>query len=470
MLGRVSGDAEPGVALIPLLYRPVLLSALSTAIGFISLRLIDVEAIGDLGSALAVGILAAAVGTLLLVPAIVQVFDLRIWPRHLIALERWALSGVRLARRPVPVVAVTVLLLAVALPGALRVVVHTDTLSYFAKDSAVRTGAEFFEEKLSSGFLLNVVVRGQGEGRALDPEMLSTAETIVDRLDRNPNVDRTVSLLDYFHLIDGALRPEAAATAIPDSRNLAAQYLLLYEASGDPADYEPYVNHERSALAIIVPMHGGSSVYIDAARDLDAAVGALPEDMSVETLGSTYLYSRAMEGLTRGIIYGLLTAMALIGAVMLIGLRSVSLAAVAAIPNLAPLLLCAGAIGWLDIPLAMGTSVVGCITLGLAVDDTSHVLGHLDRDRTLAEIYTVVGPPVILTTIALGLGFSTLMLSEFQSVAALGMATSVTLIVALAGDVLLLPSLLALIGYEVGDTDEALTDSIGDEGMEEAAA
>jgi predicted RND superfamily exporter protein len=453
MMARSSDELDPGVALLELLYRPVLLSAVSTGIGFLSLRSIDVVAIGDLGMALAVGIAAAAVGTLLLMPAIVQEFDLQIWPRRINSLEYWSSVGVRWAARPWLVVAVSALLLAVAIPGATRLTVHTDTLSYFKDDNEVRTGAQFFEDRLSSGFLINVVIRGAEEGRALDPEVLAVADQIREHLGASPNVDRTVSMLDYFHLIDAAVRPDAETSALPDSREAAAQYLLLYEASGDPENYEPYINYDRSALAMVVPMHGGSAVYIDTAREIEELTADRPDDINVDTLGSTYLYSRAMDGLTRGIGEGLIIALLLIGAVMLIGLRSFKLAAVAAIPNVAPLVLIAGGMGWLDIPLAMGTSIVGCVTLGLAVDDTAHVLGHLHRETTLAETYRVVGPPVLLTTIALGIGFAALTLSEFQSVAAFGLATGITLVIALLGDLILLPSLLVLIGYRRSDEE-----------------
>ena len=109
--------------------------------------------------------------------------------------------------------------------------------------------------------------------------------------------------------------------------------------------------------------------------------------------------------------------------------------------------------GWSGLPLSVGTSIVGCAALGLAVDDTAHVLGHLSRDRALEETYRIVGRPLMLTTLALSAGFSTLMLSDFQSVAILGKAITITLCVALLFDLLLLPSLLVLIGYRLDGSD-----------------
>jgi predicted RND superfamily exporter protein len=456
LLSRVADDDDPGVALVPLLFRPVLLSGLSTGIGFFSLSLINVEAIGELGLGMSVGILAATAGTLLLLPAIVHLTSVRFDARRISALEHLALHGVRLARRPWIAVGVTALLVAVAIPGVMKLRVHTDTIEYFAEGSLIKQGARFFEEHLASGFLINFVVRGHEPDRVLDSEVLAFADEIADHVEASPTVDRTVSMLDYFYMMDAALVTDRLPRTNPGSREAAAQYMLLYESSGSPEDYDRYINFERSALSVLASVQGGSSAYIELADSLDSILEGAPMGVTVETLGTTFLYSRAMDGLTRGMLLGLAVATLLIGGVMWVGLRSITLAAIAAIPNLTPLLLCGGAIGWFDIPLSMGTSLVGCIALGLAVDDTAHVLGHIDEDESLEDVYRVVGPALILTTIALGLGFSSLTLSEFQSVTALGIATAITLVVALIADLLLLPSLLVFAGYRtVRSEDDA---------------
>jgi predicted RND superfamily exporter protein len=450
LLARVPADEDPGPALVAMLYRPVLLSGLSTGIGFWSLRLIGVEAIGDLGNAMAVGIAAAVAGTLLLLPALIQRWNLRVAERHVVMLESMSMVGVHMAAHPWRVIAATAGLLLVMIPGLSRLTVHTDTLNYFADDNRVRAGAEFFKTELTSGFLLNVVLRGNEPGRAIDPDVLTFADQLSEEIKTDAHVHRTISMLDYFYLMDAALRPDAEPRPTPGSRAAAAQYMLLYEAGGDPEDYDRYINFDRSALSMIVSISGGSRVYLDAAEHIERfAAAAAPADLQVDTLGTTFLYSRAMDGLTRGMLRGLAVASVLIGVVMLAGLRSLRLAAVAAVPNLTPILLCGGALGYLDVPLSMGTSLVGCVALGLAVDDTAHVLGHIEEEASLESVYRLVGPALILTTVALGIGFSAMMLSEFQSVVAFGAAVAGTLTIALVADVVLLPSLLALAGYAV---------------------
>jgi predicted RND superfamily exporter protein len=110
-------------------------------------------------------------------------------------------------------------------------------------------------------------------------------------------------------------------------------------------------------------------------------------------------------------------------------------------------------LGWLGIPLSGTTSIVGCLALGLAVDDTAHVLGHQAPGRSLREVYDRVSRPMALTSLLLGLGFAAFLLSGFRSVALLGGAVATTLAAAYAFDVLVLPSLLVLCGHPAGDAD-----------------
>ena len=447
LAGRVAESDEPGVALLRLLAKPVFLSAASTGIGFASLRTMGMQSAGDLGLALAVGIVAAALGALFLIPALIQRFDLDTRVYHTPIVASIARSGVGIARRPVIAMTVAFLLLVAALPGISRLEVHTDTLQYFSEDSLVRQGADFFQEELSSGFLLNVVIRSDQHGRALDPDFLAFAEALRDRIEAIPQVDRTVSMLDYFALMDTAMRPGEDGRPNPGSREVAAQYLLLYESSGDPTDYERYLNFERSALSVIVSIHGGSSVYLDAARRIEEWANAAPADVHVDTLGTTFLYSKAMDDLSHAMGRGLALASLLIFGVLGLGLESFALAALAMVPNLIPLVLGAGFLGWSGIPVSMSISLMGCIALGIAVDDTTHVTSHLSRRGSLDELFSLVGPPILLTTITLCAGFAFLALSEFAFIQGLGLSVIASLLLALSADLWLLPSLLVWAGY-----------------------
>jgi hypothetical protein len=305
------------------------------------------------------------------------------------------------------------------------------------------------------------MIEGSGEDALLRPEGLQYVDALQRYAESLPLVLQSVSYLDSLGQIDKALaEPGDEPNLVLGSEDRAAQYMLLYESSGDPEDYDRYINFDRSALSLIASAHGGSSIYIDIARRIERLAEQAPPGVRVDSLGSVYLYSRAMDSLTRGMLMGLGVAVVLVGIVMIVGLRSFRLALVAAIPNLTPLFLGAALLGWLGVPISMSTSLVGCLALGLAVDDTAHVMGHVRPDESLESAYQTVGPCVLLTTLALGLGFGALGLSEFETVQMLGFATTSTLLLALLADLLLLPSLLVILGVPRSEKAGATLDAI----------
>lgn len=474
LLRQTSSQGEPGVALIALVGRPTLVAALSTGIGFLSLRLMPVSALRELGTGLTVGIFATSVATLLLLPAIIHRFGLRLSASPLDRFSRLARPGIAFARWPRTTVGIALVLLAVAAAGALRIELDSDVLRYWRPDSIHRRSAEFVRERLSGTFALNVVIHGVdgAENSALDPEVLGFADRLIKDLETRPEVDRILSFLDYLRLMDAAIRPERTATAVLESRELAAQYMLLYEAGGDPDDYRHYIDSNRSTLNIFVRVNDRSSKVAFALYErIDQLSAQAPPGVVVEQLGAWRLFPRAVYGVTIGMLKGLALAMGLITLMMSLTLGETrregwKLGLVGIVPSAIPIFVCAGLMGWLGIPLSFGTSIVGCVALGLAVDDTAHVLGHLERGQLLSHIYTRVGGGLVLTTLALGVGFSALTLSGFVPVVHLGAATVFTLLTALACNLLLLPSLLTLAGYPLEEridwpasTAETLTPS-----------
>lgn len=455
LLRQASAQREPGVALIGLVGRPTVVAALSTGIGFLSLRLMPVSALSELGTGLTVGIFATALGTLLMLPAAIQRFDLRLSESPVDHFARVARHGIALARRPVATVAAALVVVAVGAASVARLEMDSDVLSYWRPDSVHRQSAKFVRENLSGTFSLNVVIHGADgeENSVLEPEVLAFADQLVRDLEARPEVDRTLSFLDYLRLMDAAIRPEREPSAVLESRELAVQYMLLYEAGGDPDDYRHYIDGNRSTLNVFVRINDrASSVAFDLYRRVDELAAMAPPGVRVEQLGAWRLFPRAVYGITIGMVKGLAVAMVLITIMMALTLGETRregwrLALIGIVPSGVPILLCTGMMGWLGVPLSFGTSIVGCMALGLAVDDTAHVLGHLRRGEPLSDVYRRVGGGLVLTTLSLGVGFSALVLSGFVPVVHLGAATVFTLLVALACNLFLLPSLLVLAGY-----------------------
>ena len=148
--------------------------------------------------------------------------------------------------------AIALVAVLVAIPGIKRIEVVSDPLAYFQESSSHRAGAEFIRDNLAGTGIVNVVMQTKTAGSVLEPAALQAMDDVLAEVDSLAYVDRTTSFLDYIELIDGALRPGEPARRVLPSRELAAQYMLLYEAGGDPADYRHYINYERSGMNAFV--------------------------------------------------------------------------------------------------------------------------------------------------------------------------------------------------------------------------
>ncbi len=448
-LPAVARSREPGPDLIALATRPTMIAAVSTIFGFLSLRTMPFKVIAELGTALSLGTLATVLATLLLLPAVIQRFGLRIERELRFGFSRWPLIGVRLASRPVLTLLGLAACVALASVGLWKLEIDSDPDSYWPEKSLHRRSVSFVRERISGTFPMNVLIHTDRPDGAVEPEVLAFADRLIRRIESDPQVDRTISFLDYLWLMDAALNPGEAPRTVLPSRELTSQYLLLYDLGGNPADYRHYINFDRSTLNVWVRMNIRRGSLVLGLRDRIHAWAAeqAPASLRVEILGTYLLFPKAMDGISHGMVQGLGLASLLVVVLMVLSLGSIRLGVAAAIPNLLPILVCIGSMGWLGIPVSFGTAIVGCVSLGIAVDDTAHIMGHMRPGRSIEQVYREVGGSLISSTLILGAGFGVLALGSFQPTEHLGIGTVFTLIVALLCDLLALPSLLVLLGW-----------------------
>ena len=211
---------------------------------------------------------AGGVAAILLIPALVDRFDLRFEAARTSSREnRLGELGLLFARRPWLTLGVAAIPFALAFPGLSRIEVETDPLSYFRSDHPHIRSTEFAREHLSGTRVMTVLVETGRPGGALEPQTLAFVDALIGDVEKLPEVDRTLSFLDYVHLMDAALRPGEPPRTVLPSRALAAQYLLLYEMGGDIGDLRHFVNGDRSSLNVGVRITTVSSQSIFAVRD-----------------------------------------------------------------------------------------------------------------------------------------------------------------------------------------------------------
>jgi hypothetical protein len=330
-------------------------------------------------------------------------------------------------------------------------VVETDVTRWFPRGSHVRDSYERIRESLSGISPMNVVVRATGSP-VTAPETLVALDGLASFLDSLPEVGKAISIADPIRQLHAGFAGPSAG-GLPTSAALIEQYLLLLGS----IDYlEDLLAFDRSSANVIMRVdHNGSEHLLNVAAQAEEWWRTNgPPGTEARTTGIMYEFARAQDEIAFGQVRGLSFALAVILILMIAIYRSPRIAAIAMIPNVLPLVLVFGFLGLAAVPMDAGIIVSGCLILGIAVDDTLHLVSSYrdgcqrgeDGLTSLSGALRHVLTPVFLTTVVIGLGFSVLAFSSFAFVRNLGILVVCVMVICFLADLLLLPSLLIRFG------------------------
>lgn len=442
-----------------------LLTSVTTAIGFGTLTASRVVPMQRFGAFTAIGVLLTFAISLALITVLLQ------WtrePRPETVKRVGSKSGLATAlgrldlfveRRPVAIVAVTAGVIALSLAGASQLRVN----SYINDDLGPRTQVyqdiRWFEERIVSPFRFEVLLATDEPDAFQQPARLREVERIEEYLRAQSFVGRTVSPVDLLKHLNRALEGGGdEAYVLPVTREAVAQYFLLLELT-DPDFLRRFADLDLREVRISAHMDDVGSERIQAFRDgFEAHLAAtLPEDVRATSTGTIVLAANLTDYLVESLFYSIGLAFLFISALMGFLFRDVKLVLVSLAPNVVPLVIVAGIMGWSGIEIKPATAIVFSIGFGIAVDDTIHTLARLKQELKaghplrLAIRHTIVGTgkAIVLTSVILVGGFMVLTTSVFQSTVYMGMLVSATIGLALLADLLLLPALLYLLYPEL---------------------
>ncbi|WP_018144843.1 MULTISPECIES: RND family transporter [unclassified Thioalkalivibrio] len=435
--------------------RPTWFMALTTAAGLASLQVSSIRPIETFGLIGAFGVLLAAAIVLLLLPAIMGRWDRGDWltpKRGLLLLDRVTALAAHLAiRRAGWVLLATAILLALAIPQIRHVEVETDLYAFFDDNHSITQATRAVESELSGVMALEVVFDGPDWDSLQDPGRLQAIQRVQHWLDQRPEVDYSLSLPDLVAEMHWAFNEEDPDyRRIPDDPNLVAQYLFIYDGRDlfDAVDRD----FERSRILLNLNAHGARSINA-LMDDLRGYLEANPPaDLEWDMAGMARLFADQERLLIQGQLHSLYAVAAMITLLMLLMWRSVPLTLLSMIPNLAPVAMIFALMGLLGIWLDMATAMIASVAIGIAVDDTIHILHNYRQRRgrgspvawALARSFRRSGRAITATTIVLVAQFLLLALSDFQPTAAFGWLTAFGLIAALLFDLLVLPAMLVV--------------------------
>jgi len=436
---------------------PLLLTVLTTALGFASNIFSNIRIIENFAIASTFAILADGMITILFVPMILSTLGPR---RARIFRNKNQVAGlpgvfVRMfgfTRRHFPrsILVATAILCAFFVYQCSKLYVTNDPLSYFRKDQALILDTQRIHQDLAGLKTFFITLESDQYKAFQEPGNIKKLVEIQKFMDKQGIFDHSISLADHLSLVNREFHQgDIKYFKVPDSRELVAQYLLFFHRR----DLEGYVSHDYRRVNIVVRHNVNDSntlnLYIRELKDMVSNTAG--GEMKSYIVGENLMINAAAEDLmiaqakSLGI---LLCAIFLITSVMFTSFKG---GIISLIPNLIPIILMFGIMGLLKIPLNPGTAMVAVISIGIAVDGTLHLFfryNELCRRTSDYEgaVYKTVqeeATPMVTTSLSLALGFCILMLSRFTIIAQFGALSAAIMLFSLFANLLITPIIMS---------------------------
>jgi predicted RND superfamily exporter protein len=438
---------------------PVLVSGFTTIAGWLALMNTNIPAVLEVGAFASLGIAALTLLTLTAFHAVLALAPIRAagtgahGPSERIA-ERMDRALAAIAdftrTRPTPIIAAFALAVAAAASLIPRIEIDTDYLSFFSADAPIRRDFETVDRLLAGAVPLYVTLQGGGTGAFRAPEALRAIERLQTEAEKIPGVSRTHSLADVIRVLNRATeKDDPAQERIPDTQPAVADLVFL----APKQDISRYANANQSRANVVVRTGavGTKEVRrVDAALHAAVRAAALPEGIVAEVTGNPILLAHSADGIASGQPQSVAIATLTCLVIATIGIRSLRIGFVAMTPNVIPVMLFFGMLGAGVAPLSLPTSLIGCVALGITVDDTVHYLARYRDERAAGRdpetanriCQRMVGRANVVTSFTLIAGFLVIALSSFATLREFGLLSAATMAMCLAGDLFLLPAIL----------------------------
>lgn len=436
---------------------PILWTIITTSIGFGSLLTSSITPVQSFGLMMLVATLLVAVACLVFLPAGILAGSRISDPLHshaetrltdflerlfdLVTKRRWTTIGIILA------------LTAVAGLGLERIRIETDFSQNFRKESPIIEALDYFETRFGGAgtWEVNFSAPQQLDEAYLDKVRLLAEElrhVHVGNPDSQGDLTKVVALTDGIDFI-----PKLRAPTLEDRRDLMRQMQPEFETS--------LYNADQNRMRIVLRARERQPAEVKLALIQQVRQLAQRTFPEAEVTGLYVMLANLIHSLLRDQIVSYGVSIALI--VICIGMtfRRLSWAIIAMFPNILPTFWLIGGMGWMGLPINIGTAMIASVSLGLTVDSSIHYLAGYQRARSAGKDHrtalkcasTDIGKALVLANVALVIGFSVLSLSNFLPLVYFGVLVSFAMLSGLAGNLILLPSML--LGHE--DTSPAQT-------------
>lgn len=461
----------------------IMLSGLTTFAAFMTLITSRVSAIQEWGVFSAIGILFSVFIAVTLIPAALELLPQtypagllhdgkkkkkRVVDRVLVILAKGAVKHYK------KVFAVTLVVIAVCIAGALRMKVDTEFLHYFKPDDPMRINSKIIGDKFGGGWGFDIVIDSKHSGEVKTPEFLKTIEKIRKWLtapgNEDLNVGRTDTFSDFIKRMNMAMNgDDPKYYRIPDSKADIVDYLEIFSGDDDNSDgrvdaFEPFVDADFSKINMLVRLtkktkeRVGTSEIRRIIKKIDRHLDrVLPRGYTHEITGYPVAEVKLAHYVVSGQMWGLGLSLAFVCLVIMLLFRRVWAGPLALVDMTVTIIINFGVMGWFGISLDAVTSIIAAITVGIGVDDTIHFLNSYRSVKTpemsvsdaIEKTMYVSGKAILFTSLALVFGFFVLVTSNFLPVVLFALLIALTMVNTTIGSILLVPSAIRLTGINL---------------------
>jgi predicted RND superfamily exporter protein/CRP-like cAMP-binding protein len=454
---------------------PVALTCLTTVAGFLSLTISEFPAIREFGLISVFGVTATTLLTLTLSPAVLQLLGPPKPKQTDVSataspdrFDAWISRVGRFCighRREVLVTAGVIC--GLTLWGVYQIKIDTHLITNFSPEHPVRVHFEAINDALEGARPFSVVLQSDHDEAFLEPENLRALDELTQWLIEQPEIGGATSFADYVKLLSRAFNDDDPDfLGIPDDGNLIKQYLLF----GETDELEDYVASNFQNALIRVRSKCETTREIAALVDrIEVRLAELPEHIQAGVTGNTVVLAQSIDAIASGQVKSLSIAAIFIFIILAILFASARMGFIGLIPNIMPVLLFFGLLGLTGVPLSAVTGLIACVVLGIAVDDTIHMMTRFnieareradERAGALAALASVARP-VTITTVGLCLGFLVFTTGDLRNQTEFGALAALVLAFAWLVDITFTPALCS--GLHIVTLWDALTYDLGED-------
>ncbi|MGM0589347.1 MAG: efflux RND transporter permease subunit [Bacteroidota bacterium] len=431
------------------------LTSVTTAIGFVTLYSSSVMPMKRFGLYTAAGVLIAYIITMIALPSIIQLFEIKRFNakarsnRSFDTIFKILLNRMfRYVRNhQKQVFLITAILLLAAGYGMTRLEINGRVFDDIGQDSKLIADSRFFSKNLSPPFPMELILTPK-QGSVKNAQWLHQVDQFESFIRSHSEVHSVTSLNTLIKEMDRVLN-ESQSGQIPSSGPLISQYLLLLELNNDEM-LNSFVDFDYRTLRISTQLYDVGSKEINLLRDdLQKYADQQLSDTDITITGTTVLSAAINDKMVTALASSIGLAFIGISIIMALLFRTAKLVIISLLPNILPLIIIAGIMGYLNIHIKPSTAVIFTIAFGIAVDDTIHYLARFRIEylrsgnfvNALQKTTVYTGKAIFITSMILVVGFGSLVFSEFHSTMLMGILVCSTIAVALFADLLLLPAL-----------------------------